>query len=185
MYIRTKTRTNKSKNTYTYAYLAVIKQRKSHPKQKIIKYLGRVYKFHKGSNNQPNIPQEASFQDSLKELIKTELKNHNFNEISPSRLISNGIEIDLSQTTISNTKTNKKACIEMNQGITCKETLKKLLDYKPPRDNLQRVSKHFAKTAIEAGIPISDDIIEVFKKLQTMINDPQQSQTMPNKQKRI
>ncbi len=185
MYIRTKTRTNKSKNTYTYAYLAVIKQRKSHPKQKIVKYLGRVYKFYKKSNNLPVIAPESSFQDSLREIIKTELINHDFNEISPDKLKNNDIEINLDQTTIINAKTNKKACIEMNQGLMCEETLKKLLYYKPPKDNMQKVSKHFAKTAIEAGIPISDDIINVFKKIQAMINNPQQSQTMPNNQKRI
>ena len=175
MYIRTKTRTNKSGNTYIYAYLAQIKQRRSHQKQKIIKYLGRVYKTERTANNLPLISHQYSFNEMIFSLINTELENHGFKEISPKTLKKDIIEVNLSKSTVINIKNNKDICVQINQGLLCGSTLRSLLLYQPPKEDMKRVGKHFAKTVVEAGIQASQPvIIEIFKKLQTMINSKQQ-----------
>ena len=174
MYIRTKTRKNKSGNTYAYAYLAKIKQYKKHPKQKIIKYLGRVYKPQKTNNNQLEVPLK-SLNKTLLNVLKIELKNHDFKEYEANKLKKDDILVNLDEMTIKNQKTYKKVCIHINQGVLCDYTLTKFLKYKPPKQDMKTVSKNFAKTVVEAGIqPSQPIIIEIFKIIQTMINNPKQ-----------
>jgi len=186
MYIRTKTRTNKSGNTFTYAYLAQIKRPRKKPKQKIVKYLGRVYTFSKIGTKQPVINLNQTMQDLFYSLVKAELENHGFSEIAPQKLRNEGIEVDVNQTTIINKNTGKRACIQLNQGILCEETLKNLLEYSPPQENIKKISQHFAKTVIEAGIQAPETVmVQIFQKIQTMINNKQQYQTMPNTPEKI
>ena len=109
MYIRTKIRTNNTKKSYTYAYLAEIRRKRGKPKQKIIKYLGRVYAFPKKENNEVIINLGDSIKDIFCSLVKTELQNHDFAELK-EKLNKEDIEVDLKQSTIINSKTNKKAC---------------------------------------------------------------------------
>ncbi len=175
MYIRTKTRTNKSGRKYTYAYLAEIKQRRNHPKQKVIKYLGRVYKTERTANNTPKILPSESFNEMILALIKKELENHDFKETAQKTVKKEDLEIDLGKLTVTNAKNSKQACIQLNQGMLCSYTLKNLLSYQPPKEDIKRIGKHFAKTVVEAGIQASQPIIiEIFKKLQTIINNKQQ-----------
>lgn len=175
MYLRTKTRTNKSRKSYTYAYLVKIKQYKHHPRQKIVKYLGRAYTFPKKENPGREIPQGTTVRETLVSLLKIELKNHYFIEKAQNILQNGDIEVDVNKQTIINKQTGKKACIQMNQGILCEETLKKVVLYQTPKEGMKKVSKHFAKTIVEAGIQAPEaSIIEVFKQIQTMINNPQQ-----------
>jgi len=173
MYIRTKTRTNRSGKTYTYAYLAEMRQIRSKSKQRVKKYLGRVYVVERTSREKSTFVQ-SSIAEMLREIMKTELKNHGFQE-KGLKYALNDLEIDLETKTIINTATKKKACIQLNQGILCDETLTSLLEYKIPKENIQRIGKDFAKKAIESGLEASNEaIIEVFKKIQTMINNAQQ-----------
>ena len=175
MYIRTKTRKNASGRVYTYAYLAHIKQRKSHPRQKIIKYLGRVYKAERIGTKAPQITPSDTLTEMVMTLIKTELENHGFKETNPKTLRKDDIEVNLNQATVINSRKNKRACLQLNQGILCDNTLKNLMAYQPPKEDMKRIGKHFAKTVVEAGIQASQPIIiEIFKKIQTMINNKQQ-----------
>ncbi len=174
MYIRTKTRINKSRKKYTYAYLAEMRQIRSKPTQRVKKYLGRVYAVEKIIKQQTKEwPQ--TLQEMLKEMIRRELKNHNFEEKGQDRWMNGDLEVNIDAKTVKNTLTEKKASIQMNQGILCDETLKKLVEYAIPKENMKRVGKDFAKTVVEAGLEASNEvIIEAFKKIQTMINNAQQ-----------
>lgn len=185
MYIRTKTRTNKSGNTYIYAYLAKIRRPRKKPKQKIVKYLGRVFTFSKTGSKQPEINLNQPLRNLFCSLIKVELENHGFREIAPQKLRNEGIEVDMSQVTITNKNTGKRVCIQLNQGMLCEETLKNILEYSPPQENMRKISQHFAKTVIEVGIQAQETIIvQIFQKIQTMINNKQR-QTMPNTPEKI
>jgi hypothetical protein len=185
MYIRTKTRTNASGKTYTYAYLARMKSLKRHPKQKIVKYLGRVYTPKKQEDKLQEI-QEGSWRTMLENLLKNELKNHGYKEITPKKLQDTEIIIDLETQEVKTLKTGKRATICMNQGLLCNETLKKVVRYRPPKEDIKTISKHFAKTIVEAGIMASNQtLMVIFKKIQTMINSPKQCQTMPNTKEKI
>jgi len=175
MYIRTKTRTNKSGKSYTYAYIAEIRQRKrSHPKQKILKYLGKVYKV-KRTANKTLKPKPTSSKERIKELLISELKNHGFNLISQEILENESIEVNLNEITVKEKNTDKNICVQLNQGLLCTETLQKIINYEPPKEDMKRISKHFAKIVIEAGIkPSEPEIIEIFKQIQTNPNNDQQ-----------
>ena len=183
MYIRTKTRTNKSNNTYAYAYLAQIRRKKSRPKQKILKYLGRIYIAQKIGTKQPEITLDSPLRDIFSSLLKTELENHGFKETVPLSLRNWDLEVNLGNITVSNLKTGKKVCIQLNQGILCEETLKNLVEYSIPQENLKGIRQHFAKTIVEAGIQAPETVmVQIFQKIQTMINT-KQCQTMPNNAK--
>ncbi len=184
MYIRTKVRTNKSKRSYTYAYLAEIRRKRGKPKQKIIKYLGRVYIFPKKENNEVILNNNNDLKEIFYSLIKTELINHDFKEVK-GKLNKEYIEVDIKQATIINSKTNKKACLKLNEGVLCEETLKRLINFDPPKQTMKEISKYFAKCVIEGGINAPEAVlIQIFQKIQTMINT-KQHQTMANRPEKI
>lgn len=151
-----------------------MRQIRSKPKQRVKKYLGRVYTVEK-------IVQErkaewpTTIQEMLKEMIRRELKNHGFEEKGQERWMNGDLEVDINAKTVKNTLTGKNVSIQLNQGILCHETLTRLIEYTIPEENIKGIGKDFAKSIVEAGIEASNEsIIEVFKKIQTMINNAKQ-----------
>lgn len=184
MYLRTKIRTNKSKKSYVYAYIAEIRRKKGKPKQKIVKYLGRVYIFPKKENKEAIININGSLEDIFSSLIKTELQNHDFKELK-EKLVKEDIEIDLKHATIIHSQTGKKVCLKLNEGILCEETMKNLIEFNPPKQTMKEISKYFARRIVECGLNAPEGtLIQIFQKIQTMINTKQQ-QTIPNKPEKI
>ena len=95
------------------------------------------------------------------------------------------IVVDLNQVKITNKKTNKKVCLKLNEGILCEETLKRLIEFDPPKQTMKEIGKYFAKCIIECGINAPEtSLVQIFQKIQTMVN-AKQWQTMANRPEKI
>ena len=148
-YIRIKKINNKN-----YAYLVETQKTIRGPRQKVKKYLGRVYDFEKnGFNNGPNINQKSK-KKFLQELIIEELISFGFK--NKNRLSNKKIMFCPNNFTITKVKNNKEAVIRSNDGYIASFTLQRLLNFKRT-DNLDQDANNLAKNFLEAGINISEE----------------------------
>tara|TARA_Y100000310_G_C20119393_1_gene550764 strand:+ start:52 stop:531 length:480 start_codon:yes stop_codon:yes gene_type:complete len=148
-YIRIKKINNKN-----YAYLVETQKTIKGPRQKVKKYLGRVYDFEKnGFNNGSNINQKSK-KKFLQELIIEELISFGFK--NKNRLSNKKIMFCPKNFTITKVKNNKEAVIRSNDGYIASFTLQRLLNFKRT-DNLDQDANNLAKKFLEAGINISEE----------------------------
>ena len=106
------------------------------------------------------------------------MKNHGFRDIGQNRWENGSLEVNLEVGRVRNGESGRKVCIQMNQGMLCDETLKLLLEYKPPREIMEKIAKNLAKTLVEAGLSANPETaVLLFKQIQTMINNGNQCQT--------
>ena len=126
------------------------------PRQKVSRYLGRVYKFNKekdidfysfkkindleqylknNSNNKNNV---------FRDLIEWELFRHNINK--------EDFTIDFSNKKILNNKTNKEVSLRMNDGFLNGFTLNRIFNLN------SRDSYYLAKAFVEAGIEVPKEV---------------------------
>jgi hypothetical protein len=168
MYIRIKTLKNQK-----YAYLVKNKRYKTKPtpKQKTIKYLGRVHTPFKQHSLQLHKNLEFYFKNNnskqiLKDLIILELKNHNFKELPNNIYKQNNLTIDLNKLTITNTK-NNIISLEINEGFLNNYTLNELFKYKHQFETpLMQQGTILANLLISAGIKIDEEIfLRLFEKI--------------------
>lgn len=171
MYIRTKTIKYKG-SKFKYAYLVRSKRRKAKIKQKTIKYLGKVYEptplnldFNSflGQDLYTFMKNTTKKEISLK-LIQFELINHGFKLAKNNVYINKEVKIDLNKQKIENNKLNK-AVLEINEGFLCDFTFISLLNFKFPNLNEKECGKYLAKTLLNVGIKLNNELfIFLFKK---------------------
>lgn len=174
MYIRSKKRKLNSGNIVEYAYLVSIKHRKTKtPKQKVKKYLGRIYKLEKKDTKsfQEFINQDLDLyfkskplKKIKKDLIKLELQNYGFLEISKDILKFNDFKVNL--TKIKVLDKTKQISLEINNNFINSYTLNKILNYTPPRNLSQlQLAKEYANSLLSLGLTLPEDVfVRLFKK---------------------
>ena len=160
MFIRIKKRENAK-----YAYLVRNKRYKTTPyhRQRVIKYLGKVFKPKKAIKTRINLT-NLTFQDSIIYLIKTELINYNFKQKN-NNFTQEKIIINLKKRNVS--KNKKPISIELNEGFLNNYTLKELLNFKYKVNQPPLTQGHtLANLLISAGIKLSPSkFLKLFKKI--------------------
>ena len=158
MFIRTK----KIKNN-DYAYIVENKWIKKKVRQKVKKYLGRVYKFQKAQD--VDFFQYHNIQDSgkyikkssktriIRDLIKCELKKHEFTQNNSNIWQKDKCIINLNTIKIQNKK-SKSVALAFNQGLLTEYAVKKLINIKKDENTTYTLAKAF----VEAGLDIPRDL---------------------------
>jgi len=175
MYIRSKKRKLNSGKIIEYAYLVSIKHRKTKtPKQKVKKYLGRIYKLEKKENK---LFKEAIARDLdlyfknkplkriKKDLVKLELLNYGFLEISKDIFVFNDFKVNLNKLEVLDSK-NNPVSLEINNNFINSYTLNRILNYSPPRNLSQlQLAKEYANNLLSLGLTLPEDVfVRLFKK---------------------
>ena len=156
-----------------YAYLVENKWKRKTSKQKVKKYLGRVYSLEKkleydflafiGCNDLALYVKNTTQEDIIRDLIVFEIYSHGFKKIDTMKWTSNGIIVDLKEKTIK--KNKKDIVLKLNDGFLCGHTLNKLFGFNE-KGNTRDVATKWARLFIDTGIAISKDIfIEFFQKI--------------------
>ena len=160
MFIRIKKRKNAK-----YAYLVRNRRYKTKPRhrQKVVRYLGRVLTPEK----QPGIKVDITnltFKESVINLLKTELINHDFKEKN-NEFIQDNIKVSIEDKTV--TKNNKIVSIELNEGFLNNYTLKELLNFEFNIKQPPLIQGHnLANLLISSGIKLSPSkFLKLFKKI--------------------
>jgi len=170
MFIRVKNIKNKKGKVYPYAYLVGNKWYKRGNKekgkgsrQKVIKYLGRVYPFSK--------VKDAGFFDYLEvedvEKYLGQWKNKIINELVEWELFRH--DIDKNEFLIDNSckvlKKDKEVSLKLNEGLLNSYTLGRLLRFRftgEEREDGFRMAKYF----VEAGIEVPKEVfVSIFDKV--------------------
>ena len=155
----------KKRKSAKYAYLVRNKRYKTPPKhrQKVIKYLGKVFKPKKEIKVKINL-ENITFQDSLTHLIRIELINHNFKQ-NKKEFTQENIKINLKKRIIS--KNLKPISIELNEGFLNNHTLRELLNFNYDPSQPPLTQGHLlANLLISAGIKLSSSkFLKLFKKI--------------------
>ncbi len=168
-----------------YAYLVENRWTKKGPRQKTCSYLGRV-EFLKPTNRAfsgMDYHEEGDLSplDIVKWSIGYELARHGFNKIKRNlwKLEGRDILVDLARGKV--IKKNSRIVLCMNNDFLCDVTLKKLLRFKSCKDR-DGVAMDLAKSFVQAGIPIKEDIfVELFQ----LIYSPGQSFIHSKKTKKV
>ena len=175
MYIRSKKRKLNSGKVVEYAYLVSIKHRKTKtPKQKVKKYLGRIYRLEKKDNKtfKEFIVQDLDLyfkktplKRIKKDLIKLELLNHGFLEISKNILTFNDFKVNLNKLEVLDNK-NNPISLEINNNFINSYTLNKILNYNPPKNLSQlQLAKEYANNLLSLGLTLPEDVfVRLFKR---------------------
>ncbi|MBW2993447.1 hypothetical protein KY317_02640 [Candidatus Woesearchaeota archaeon] len=158
MFIRTK----KIKGN-SYAYIVENRWMKKKVRQKVKKYLGRVYRFQKTQD--VDFFQYHNIQDSgkyikkssktgiIKDLIKCELKKHDFIQNNSNVWQKDECIINLNTIKIQNKK-SKSVALGFNQGLLTEYAVKKLINIKKDENTTYSLAKAF----VEAGLDIPRDL---------------------------
>ncbi|MCP3682738.1 MAG: hypothetical protein GY861_08620 [bacterium] len=143
-----------------YAYLVQNTWTERGTRQKVGKYLGKVFRPQKGKNegltgflkaDLSGYIKENSFESIVEDLVRLELFNHELE----------GFTVDTKGQKVRDSK-GKEIVLELNEGFLCSETLKKLLEYEKGTDEGFRL----AEILLAAGIKVEKDVfIEIFGKM--------------------
>ncbi|HLC61368.1 MAG TPA: hypothetical protein VJJ52_08145 [Candidatus Nanoarchaeia archaeon] len=153
-----------------YAYLVENEWKRKGSRQKVKAYLGRAYRLNRANkidfsefirnNKIENYVHDNEVNKIIKDLIEWELLNFNVNR--------GEFSVDLENKTLQRHK--KNAVLVMNEGFMCNHTISNLLDFRP-EDNEGNGGYNFARTFVEAGISVPQDVfIGLFAKLHKMDN---------------
>ncbi len=154
-------------NKYNYAYLVESFQTKNGSRQKVKKYLGRIYHFERKKEKQETYLNPSDKKSFVLNMIIPELLSLGFNKIKKELILKNLIfnteKLTLKKRTKS--ETLKDAIISLNEGYICSFTLQRLLKFEKT-DNLKKDATLLAKYFLEAGIKISQqDFITYYQLL--------------------
>lgn len=181
MFIRLKKRKTKSGYTKTYAYLVSSKHTSEGPRQKVKKYLGRVYALKKLSNSQVLI--KKTFQETILQTTTQELKAHGFSSFKSKIIHSEGFIFDPEAKSFTD-KNDVPIGLILNQGVFCGYTYSRLIAIAGKHKERRRLGKELGKSLIEAGFSVTPDeflkIFNLLSEIPTTFNNDQQSSTMPN-----
>ena len=173
MYIRTK----KIKDQH-YAYLVSARwsKRKKAPKQKTVKYLGKLKTIKKTKNKTFEQYIKKDLEEYLKktklkrivlDLVRCELINHKFKEVKKDVWQLSEAIVDLKTKKVYNLDTKKTLCLEINNNFLTTHTLRNIVDFSSPPNltNLQ-IGKSLAKAFLSAGIVLPEPIfLAIFQKI--------------------
>lgn len=167
---------------YAYLVKSYWSKRKKTPKQKTIKYLGRVYKFKKTKKlllekflkikDIDIYYQKKPIKNIVKDLIKLELLNHNFKEEKKDIFQQEDIVINFENKKVYNSLTKKQVCIEINNNFVSTKTLRNIMNLiiPPGLTNIQ-ICKYLANSFLSTGITIPEDkFIILSQRILTKIN---------------
>lgn len=186
MFIRIKKRKS-SKGIKNFAYLVRSKYYKKGPRQKVVRYLGKVYKIKKKKPNRhkSNEKKHNNLEDFLTSLIIKELRRHAFKHKGNLIFNNSNFFIDLTKQKVYDDK-NNKIVLTMNYGVLCDYTLNRLFEQSYILEKPEVVTKDIGKKLISAGISIkNEEFIQIYEMIckKTIPNNAQQSQTMPSNAK--
>lgn len=164
MFIRTK---RIKGNDYAYLVRNVWRKRPKSgergSRQKVSKYLGRIYRFEDIYHNSfvefykikdikdfNKYIDNKSKKDIIKDLIKIGLINIGFKE-QGRLLVNDDLKFDIDNLTFSD-----KAVIEMNEGFLCKDTVSKIINFKAGDE--EREGYNLANAFVEAGLKVPEEV---------------------------
>jgi len=135
------------------------------PRQKVIKYLGKVYSFEKANNsdfhyfkNINNIEEYIKNNEKssiIRDLVEWELFRHHINKDEF------GIDFDNKKIL----KGKKDVSLAMNEGFLCSYTLARLFNFKFGIE-MENEGMEFAKAFVEAGIEVPKEVfVGIFGKV--------------------
>jgi len=170
MFFRIKNIKNKNGKIYPYAYLVDNKwykrgnkNRGKGPRQKVVKYLGRVFLFSKENDvdflsfldvpNYENIIKKNN-KKIIKKLIEWEF--HRYDVDNKEFLVN------FDEKTVN--KNNKEISIKLNEGLLNSYTLKKLLGFKYKGDERED-GYRLAKLFVDTGLDVPKEVfVGIFNK---------------------
>lgn len=173
MYIRTKKIKNK---LYAYLVSARWSKRRKAPKQKTVKYLGKLYQIKKIYNKpfekyiKKNLQiylKKSLYKKIVLDLIRCELVNHRFKETKKDIWINKNLVVDLKTKKVHDLNTNKTVCLEMNNNFLTTHTLRNIIyfNFLPNLTKIQ-IGKSLAKAFLSAGITLPEEIfVTLFQKI--------------------
>ena len=173
MYIRTKKINN---NLYAYQVSARWSKKKKAPKQKTVKYLGKLHTLKKAYNKSFEKYIKKDLNQYLKktqhkkiilDLIRCELLNHRFKEIKKDIWKHKNFIVDLKTKKVYDVNTNKTICLEINNNFLTTHTIRNIVYFSSPPNltNIQ-IGKSLAKAFLSAGIILPEEIfVTIFKKI--------------------
>ena len=163
MFVRTK----KIKR-YHYAYLVENTWKKKSSRQKVSKYLGRVYEFSDISQHSPIPLDDMDYPESVVRLISLHLKQIGFVEVENETgtvLAKDNLGFSADTLSFSHLKTGKPVVLKSFDGYLCNHTIKQLSDFKKTGDE-EQTGYALAKACIAAGLNIpKESFVELFEKI--------------------
>jgi len=165
MFIRVK----KIKNN-EYAYLVETKRHGKNVKQKVLKYLGKIYMPKKIYNlslantisDVEDFIKKHSYKEVFLELLKIELLNHDFKQ--EKQRFFNECYVDLNLKKVYDAEF-RECVVKLNNGFLCDITLENLFNFVPVNDE-NILAQELARVLIEAGINIDNEtFICLFNKI--------------------
>ena len=180
-FIRVKKRV-KGQKTYFFAYEVENRwyKRKKATRQRVKKYLGRVYVIEQVKDDNfldylgvdqegfINYVQRVGFEEMCLDLIEFELCRHGFVQSQEkNRLWFEDSIYDMIKKKLYSVKTQKPIVLEINEGFMCDLSIRQLLRFSQKKDSDRRESgKEFAKAVLASGIMIEPAIfVELFEKI--------------------
>ncbi len=156
---------------FPYAYLVKNTWTDNGPRQKIIKYLGRVYELEKKNDvtfsdfikiDLVKYSKENKYRKIIHDLICFELTKHGFKKDKENKFQIECVEIDLKEE-----NPLKNNVLKINEGFLCNYTLNKILNYQPKKNKFdEEIGLDMAKLFVNAGLEIPGEIfIELFEKI--------------------
>jgi len=160
VFIRVKNRVYNGKSS-DYAYLVENKWSKYGPRQKVKKYLGKIYKF----DFVEDINFEAvdgSYKKLLSSLFENELKRNGF-VLKNNVYVCEDCSADLNNLKVLNIK-GKNIVLQLNAGFVCEYSLNELFNLK--FNEGEDFKKEFAKKLVLSGLDVKPEVfVELYKKL--------------------
>lgn len=160
-----------------YAYKVHNSWTKYGPRQKHLGYLGKLFapekkadkKFEEFLHN-VDYSEYINKSDSnqiIRDLIELELLNHGFEEVSNEHFKFNDVFVNLEirkVITLTSKQNEKPACVKLNQGFLCNETMKELFHFcleENEEINIYRLANAF----VGAGLNVPKEVfIKVYEK---------------------
>jgi len=160
VFIRLKNRVSNGKSL-DYAYLVENSYRRNGPKQKVKKYLGRIYKFDIVKDEEFKLV-GGSYKELLCSLFENELKKHGF-VLKNNVYVCGDCSVDLNNLKFLGIKGNK-IVIQINAGFICEHSLNELFNLKFSEG--EEFKKEFAKKLVLGGLDIKPEVfVELYGKL--------------------
>ena len=161
-------------NGQEYVYLIRNKWTRQGSRQKLSKYLGKLYvptldkpdlKFEDFSDI--NFEKSLS-RDIVRELVKWELARHGFQAVKKNLMVKDNCYANLATRDLylETGRGRSKAAIKLYNDFLAEYTLRKLLDFKTEKIGMEIVGQEFARAFVIAGINVpKETFITIFQKI--------------------
>ncbi len=171
----------KKVNGQRYAYKVQNTWTKYGPRQKHLGYIGKLaiperkdsksFEEFLHNTEYDEYLQKSGHRQIIKDLIELELLNHGFEETSNEYFRFFGVFVNLELRKVITTtlkQTEKPACVKLNHGFLCNETMKELFHFKlgekedDEDENIYRLANAF----VGAGINVPKDFfVKIYEKI--------------------